>query len=248
MVERFFSTTTRSQPNTGGSDLIELLSGPPSSGKTSLLFQFAFNAAFGSSNEVVFICNRRRLETKPPYLSQGIDPTSDVFQRIQMKYVDDDEGISKYFAAFHLHDKFPVTVIIDDFGDLFDERSCQERYSNPRGRDLTIVRTLALCQNAIMHANETGPCKLLLSDTYHGDSTRWLYIYKRWVSSIYTIRSMFVRGDGVGSFLLKNNIYRGSAGLESEKVRTAKYSIALQYLILEGISEEVNSCSVVKAH
>ncbi|KAK3018167.1 hypothetical protein RJ639_003837 [Escallonia herrerae] len=226
MVERFFSTTTRSHPmdhNFEGSDRIELLSGPPSSGKTSLLFQFAFNAALDSSDdEVVFICNRRRLETKPPYLSQGIDPTSDVFQRIQMKYVDDDEGISKYFAAFHLHDKFPVRVIVDDFGDLFDERSCQERYSNPRGRDLAIVRTLALCQNAIMHANGTGPCKLLLSDTYHG--------------------------DGVGSFLLKNNIYRGSAGLESEKVRTAKYSIALQYLVLEGISEEVNICSVVKAH
>ncbi|KAK3018262.1 hypothetical protein RJ639_004497 [Escallonia herrerae] len=235
MVERFFSTTARSYPtdhNFGGSDRIELLSGPPSSGKTSLLFQFAFNAAFGSSDEVVFICNRRRLETKPPYLSQGIDPTSDVFQRIQVKYVDDDEGISKYFAAFHLHGKFPVTVIVDDFGDLFDERSCQERYSNPRGRDLAIVRTLALCQNAIMHA------KKFYIAVKQGRAS--------FCSLIHTMVTQ--RGDGVGSFLLKNNIYRRNAGLESEKVRTAKYSIALQYLVLEGISEEVNCCSVVKAH
>ncbi|XWS68748.1 hypothetical protein CRYUN_Cryun04dG0118400 [Craigia yunnanensis] len=51
--------------------------------------------------------------TKPPYLSQGIDPSSDIFQRIKMKYVNDEDGIKKYFAA---------TVIVDDFGDLFDER------------------------------------------------------------------------------------------------------------------------------
>lgn len=36
--------------------------------------------------------------------------------------MDNDEGIKKYFAAFHRHDNFPRTVVIDDFGDLFDER------------------------------------------------------------------------------------------------------------------------------
>ncbi|XAR48238.1 hypothetical protein NMG60_11030991 [Bertholletia excelsa] len=203
------------------------------SGKTSLLFQFAFNSVSerdSGNGKVVFICNRRRLESKPPFLSQGIDPSSDVFRRIEMKYVDDEEGVKKYFAAFHLYDKFPRTVIIDDFGDLFDERNCQERYSNPRGRDLAMVRVLALCHNAITHANETGPCDLLLSDTHHGESPRLLYIYKRWISSIYAIK-----GDGSGSFLLKNNVY-GSA--LSERTRTAKYSIALQYLVLEGISDD----------
>ena len=28
-------------------------------------------------------------------------------------------------------------------------RRCQEKYANPRGRDLAMVRTLALCQNAV---------------------------------------------------------------------------------------------------
>lgn len=36
--------------------------------------------------------------------------------------MDDSEGLNNYFAAFHLHDTFPVSVIIDDFGDLFDDR------------------------------------------------------------------------------------------------------------------------------
>ncbi|KAE9447357.1 hypothetical protein C3L33_20727, partial [Rhododendron williamsianum] len=167
------------------------------SGKTSLLFQFAFNSALESDSikgNVVFICNRRKLESKPPFLPQ-------------MKYVDNDEGIKKYFAAFHRHDNFPRTVVIDDFGDLFDERKCQERYNNARGRDLAMVRTLALCHSAITHAK------------------------KPVIASIY--------GDVSGSFLLKNNISSGSS--LSERTKTAKYSIALQYLVLEVITEDGES-------
>lgn len=149
MVERFFSVRQMELLNHNNSDPIMLLSGPPSwyvrncyssgfelriydnlwicSGKTSLLFQFAFNSAVGSNHKVVFICSKRKLESKPPFLSQvcillshtfpsyyisktlfvpyillvkvtrrtlflplkfqGIDPSSDTFQRIQMKYV-----------------------------------------------------------------------------------------------------------------------------------------------------------------
>lgn len=114
------------------------------SGKTSLLFQFAFNVALHSNNShVLFISNRHSFDSKPPFLSQvimlsllsslsflyftflvfsrfqGIDPSSHVFHRIQMKYMNDDEDISKYFAAFHLHDTLPAAVIIDDFGHFF---------------------------------------------------------------------------------------------------------------------------------
>lgn len=32
------------------------------------------------------------------------------------------------------------------------QRSCRERYNNPRGRHLAMVRTLALCHNALIHA------------------------------------------------------------------------------------------------
>ncbi|XP_058102957.1 uncharacterized protein LOC131246638 isoform X2 [Magnolia sinica] len=193
MVERFFFSSTK-QMHKGDekSTQIILLSGPPSCGKTSLLFQFAFNESVEYSGDVVFICNKRKLESKPPFLSQGVEPSSDVFQHIQMKYLEDDEGIKKYFAAFHLYETFPIAVIIDDFGDFFNDRHCQERYGNARGRDLAMVRALALCQDAMTHANERlqnrTPCKLLLSDTHHGDSPRLLFIYKRWISSIFTIK------------------------------------------------------------
>ncbi|XVE66104.1 hypothetical protein DITRI_Ditri08aG0053900 [Diplodiscus trichospermus] len=202
MVEMFFLTRQRDVHQQEPYSIM-LLSGPPSCGKTSLLFQFAINSASecsSSNRKVVFICNRRRLETKPPYLSQGIDPSSDIFQRIKMKYVDDDDGIKKYFAAFHLNDTCPAAIIVDDFGYFFNE-------------------------------SKKGPCKLVLSDTHHGESPRLLFIYKRWIPTIFT-----VKGDGVGSFLLKYNNYSGNGSSKSTGI--AKYSIAFQYLFLEAIIED----------
>ncbi|KAM7253484.1 hypothetical protein ACFE04_021638 [Oxalis oulophora] len=98
---------------------------------------------------------------------RGVDSSSDVFRRIEMKYIDDEEGLKKYFAAFRLLDEIPIRVIVvDEFGDFFDQKSCYEKYGNSHGRDLAMVCTLALCRNAIDHVNEKrGLCKLLLSDT-----------------------------------------------------------------------------------
>ncbi|KAI3986890.1 hypothetical protein MKX01_014591 [Papaver californicum] len=273
MVKRFFwikqQTVDEHDDSAAAAAQITLLSGPPSCGKTSLLFQFAVNTVLQQGRNVVFICNKRRLENKPPFLSQGLDPSSDMFTRIQMKYVEDDEGIKKYFAAFHMHGNneggtFPGAVIIDDFGGFFDDTNCQQRYGgNYRGRDLAMVRTLALCHDAVNHANETllletpmggggkSSCKLLISDTHHGDTPRSFFIYKRWVPSIFTIKP----GDGSGSYLLNNITSSNSASIISSIGGTAealasttgsvpgmkrtavsaKYSIALQYLMLEDI-------------
>ncbi|GFQ08498.1 hypothetical protein PHJA_002993800 [Phtheirospermum japonicum] len=97
-------------------------------------------------------------------------------------------------------------------------------------KDLAMVRVLSLCRNAIDHANKGGRCELVLSDTHKGDTPRLLYIYKKWVSCIYT-----VKGDGLGSFTLQK-LYSDT---ENAKRKSAKYSIALQYLVLEGLVEGV---------
>uniref|UniRef100_A0ACD5V970 Uncharacterized protein n=1 Tax=Avena sativa TaxID=4498 RepID=A0ACD5V970_AVESA len=232
MAERFFSCNPTVLPPFDNAAII-LLSGPASCGKTSLLFQFTINRAAESGRRVVFICSKGRLENSPPFLSQGVDSSLDVLQRIQIKYIEDDEGIRNYFAAFHLLDNFPASVIVDDFTGFFSERSCQQRYGNTRARDLAMVRILALCQNAIAHANlklgTLGSCNLLLSDVHQGDNPRSMFIYKRWISSIYTIQ-----GDGLESYVLKN-ISTSQSG--TKEARIAKYSIALQYLVLEEIKE-----------
>ncbi|XP_020570620.1 uncharacterized protein LOC110017837 isoform X5 [Phalaenopsis equestris] len=158
MPERFFIGNSVRGCST--SEQLSLLCGPPACGKTSLLFQFAFNCAAESGGKVVFICSKKRLEHKPPFLPQDIDPASDILGRIQMKYVEDDVEIKKYFAAFHLHERFPVAVIIDDFGDFFIKGS-----------------KLQPC----------GSCKLLLSDTQRRDNASLLFIYKIWMQSIFII-------------------------------------------------------------
>ncbi|URD86620.1 hypothetical protein MUK42_24337 [Musa troglodytarum] len=161
--------------------------------------------------------------------NMDIDPAAELLERVQMKYIEDYEGITKYFAAFHLYKSFPTAIIIDDFGDLFIDRSCQHKYGNARGRDLAMARTMALCQDAIAYANQKQQaqrlCNLLLADTHQGDSPRLLFIYKRWVQCILTIQ-----GDISGSFILK---YSSISGNHLAKTRTAKYSIALQSLLLE---------------
>lgn len=68
----------------------------------------------------------------------------------------------------------------------------------------------------------------MLSDTHHGDSSRLLYVYKRWILTIFTIK-----GDGSGSYLLEKNVNSATG-----KTRAAKFSVALQYLVLEGIINE----------
>ncbi|KAL1550503.1 hypothetical protein AAHA92_18455 [Salvia divinorum] len=226
MVERFFLRGNTKFEFGDESEAITILSGPPCSGKTSLLFQFAFNSA-AKGNAVVILCHRRTLETSPPFLSQGVDPSSEIFRRIQIKYVDDDEGIKSYFAAFHLHPTFPTSIIVDNLGHFFVERNCQEKYNNPRGKELAMIRVLALCRNAISHANR---CEIVLSDTHKGDTPRLLYIYKRWVSCIYTIK-----GVGAGSFVVRKSY---SAALNAKPTSSAKYSISLQYLVLEGLVHE----------
>uniref|UniRef100_A0A7N0UTK5 Uncharacterized protein n=1 Tax=Kalanchoe fedtschenkoi TaxID=63787 RepID=A0A7N0UTK5_KALFE len=232
MVEAFFHLRPATVGESSSNDTTCLLSGPPTSGKTSLLFQFAYNAALHHDDAfVVFICNQERLRNKPPHLSQSVDPTSDVFKRIQMKYVQDDQGIKSYFAAFHLLDAFPAAVVVDDFGDFFNERTCRERYDNARGRDMALVRTLALCRSAVDYANERSSCRLLLSDMHLGDSPRSLFIYRKWVKSIFTIRD-----DGMGSFYLKNSLNSGFDKLRRKQV--ARYSIANQCLKLHSLAEE----------
>ncbi|KAF8723036.1 hypothetical protein HU200_022184 [Digitaria exilis] len=230
-MDKFFSYTS-SAPQRNEDAGITLLSGPPCCGKTSLLFQFAVNRAAESGRGAVFICNKGRLESNPPFLSQGVDPSTTLLQRIQIKYIEDGDEIRKYFAAFHLLDNFPAAVIVDDFGDFFSERSCQQRYGTSRARDVAMIRALALCHNAIAHANAKlgtlGSCNLLLSDVQQGDTPRSLFIYKRWINSIYTIQA-----DGTGSYILKTI---GSSESETKKARKAKYSVALQYLVLEEMS------------
>jgi hypothetical protein len=54
------------------------------SGKTSLLFHYAFQLAC-SGQEVVFICDRAQLDQAPPLLPFGVSQQHAAFSRIHFK-------------------------------------------------------------------------------------------------------------------------------------------------------------------
>ncbi|BAF26716.1 Os10g0466100 [Oryza sativa Japonica Group] len=133
MVHRFFSCTGATRPPAPENADITLVSGP--------------SCWLSIWSVIVLKCLFVLLHDK----KMGIYALIYVLRAC--RYIEDDEGIRKYFAAFHLLGSFPAAVIIDDFADFFSERSCQQRYGNARARDLAVVRILALCQNAVAHAN-----------------------------------------------------------------------------------------------
>lgn len=148
-----------------------------------------------------------------------------------LRYVHDDEELRKYFAAFHLQKHFPRAVVIDGFYDLFDERSCAERFGHIRPRESAMVKALALCYDAISFANANSgreaQCHLLVSDSYVGDAPRLRFIYQRWLIQILTIQA------------LEDSTFCISLGRDdvnpSSKAVKATYSLDQGRLQLDGI-------------
>lgn len=68
-------------------NLIFCSASPPSSGKTSLLFQYAYNYAASTDllNAVYFICSKQKISNQLPRLPPNFEPRSEVMQRIKMK-------------------------------------------------------------------------------------------------------------------------------------------------------------------
>jgi len=97
-----------------------LLYGPPTIGKTSLLFQLAVtHASRGTS--VVFVCNRSRLYASPPVLAVPLDSvTEEALSRIEFKYIESDTALRQYLAA-GLVDPYPGVLIVDDFSLLLGD-------------------------------------------------------------------------------------------------------------------------------
>ncbi|KAG6556146.1 hypothetical protein Mapa_002087 [Marchantia paleacea] len=208
-----------------------LLSGPHRCGKTSLLLQLAYNIAAQGSNNVVFICKPRNFDSDI-YLTQDVDSSSEILDRIQIKYVHDDEELRKFFAAFHMHISLPTTLIVDDFLDFFrgcetTQQSCEPRIS----RGLVIAKTLCLAHSAISYASEqyktTALCRLILSDSHSGDGPRLSYIMKGWINQTFVIKAV----HDMSTFTLE--LHSSSMGPEKEYV-VAKYVLSQNHLRFDG--------------
>jgi hypothetical protein len=95
------------------------------SGRSSLLFQYAYQvAAAHPDRRVFYICRPQQLEDAPPLLFEGVSRSSAEFSRVHIRYLTEEAQLRKYFAALHMLpiEQLPYAVIVDDFSDFFHRR------------------------------------------------------------------------------------------------------------------------------
>ena len=91
--------------------------GPPRSGRTTLLFQYALNIA-ELGHRVVFFCEQGKLLRQPPTPEQDIQGTSErVLHRIELKYTDTVDSIVASLARLQELPEAsrPTVILVDDF-------------------------------------------------------------------------------------------------------------------------------------
>eukprot|EP00882_Tetradesmus_deserticola_P007721 GHRQ01008131.1.p1 GENE.GHRQ01008131.1~~GHRQ01008131.1.p1 ORF type:complete len:244 (+),score=72.44 GHRQ01008131.1:727-1458(+) len=154
-----------------------LLFGPQRSGKTSLLFQYAFQLAC-SGQEVVFICDRAQLEQSPLLLPVGVSHQHAAFSKIHFKYVQDLHQLRTYGACIHLLQEPPAAVIVDDLAHLL----ANARLPDKRARDTEVTRALAYLADGLDQLREQRGLSvfLLVSDTCCDEGPHNLYLLQRW--------------------------------------------------------------------
>ena len=116
-----------------------LLVGPPQSGKTSLLLQFAYERARRGLT-TLFVCHSREKlwAQRPARPRSGDDDEADthnlgVLRRVQIKYIRSDRELRDLLISFHLGgDEVPHTLIIDDLPAIIADPSSRTATS-PHG-------------------------------------------------------------------------------------------------------------------
>ncbi|KAL0039513.1 hypothetical protein WJX77_000290 [Trebouxia sp. C0004] len=164
-----------------------MLSGPPRSGKTSILLQYAYKAAM-RGQQVVLLCHRDKMEQTHPTLPQGVHKASPFWQRVQLRYLPTSQELQKYAACLHLAPTPPNVIIVDDLSEFMLSRP-----TDKRSREAELIKTLAMLHEAtasLHRLNASGqPCLLLISDAGGGEGPKSLYILERWCPLILTTQN-----------------------------------------------------------
>lgn len=166
-----------------------LLVGPPRSGKTSILFQYAHSVVEATLEaEVLFICNKEKMESACPLMSLGLDTSSEALERIHMSYVSNGGELRMFCSSLQILNLAPRLLIVDDFTSFFRDGSHSE--FRDRAKEPAMIRTLALLFDAAKHINnklkdQKGTCRLLVSDLYGSpDTPRIPFFFKKWLPRV----------------------------------------------------------------
>ena len=94
-----------------------LVSGPKSCGKTSLLFEMAFQAAEKGYNVLFLSC--KHIETLPNFHGNRSKPSTEILDRIQIIYPNNVKELLKLLGAIHLQSTCYQMVVLDDLDKMF---------------------------------------------------------------------------------------------------------------------------------
>ena len=96
-----------------------LISGPKLCGKTSLLFEMAFQAAENGLNVLFISC--KHIKSLPFFHGTRLKPSTEILDRIQIIYPNSLKDFIKLLSAIHLQNTLYQMVIVDDFNNNVSE-------------------------------------------------------------------------------------------------------------------------------
>ena len=169
------------------------------SGKTTLLFNYAVNAA-SRGLRCVLLTRREAVELNPPLLAPDSAPAG-TLSRIDMKYLHSEEELVKWCASLHLMSALPHVILLDGLTALLDAPGQRDSHgaAGLPPREVRLARCLALLTDAVQFAAgraQTGTpprgCQLIISDRSSdgGDSPPLWFVWRRWTPLVLTCRTV----------------------------------------------------------
>jgi len=179
---------------------IALICGPSRSGKTSMLFQYAYSYAQEGRN-VVFICSKKKIQNALPLPTPASTFSQTVLDKIHMKYIEDDKTLRNYMASIHLFPETPELIVIDDLSSFFGAAV----------QAVSLAKTLAFLKEAGKYCTSnltpSKSCMMLISDGLSGDNVpRQQNILQKWIPLI-----LVITAGNQGAFTLSVRVYNYQA-------------------------------------
>lgn len=167
-----------------------LLTGPPHSGRTTLLFHYAYSHA-AAQEHVLFVTRREEVEFDAPLLPAGVPKDDPALQRIQMRYLDTLADVKKLAASIHLLEQPPAAIIVDNLSG-FEHAGGNDRQHHEH----ELMAALSYLHDAVQWAGSASrQCTLLVSEVAAADGPRMLFLYQRWLPLVMQITELPAGGS-----------------------------------------------------
>eukprot|EP01130_Rhizamoeba_saxonica_P003559 TRINITY_DN1492_c0_g1_i1.p1 TRINITY_DN1492_c0_g1~~TRINITY_DN1492_c0_g1_i1.p1 ORF type:complete len:210 (+),score=39.02 TRINITY_DN1492_c0_g1_i1:283-912(+) len=158
------------------------------SGKTSILFNFAYNEASIGKN-VVFITKQRN---NVPLHPENSPYNDDILSKIEIRYFQHSNDLRAYCAGIHMLENLPDTIVVDDVSSFISNNIESYRLKNMAflvdAVDY-ISNAKYMCETTGTILNEKKDCTLIVSESLQQEATpKLIDTFNRWTPIILLIQ------------------------------------------------------------